>query len=609
MQEFIHSLEEGAGKKIVTAAVSVAAVLGLIALFDTLLFRNMTTPEGMEMSQLARNIAEGKGYTTQVWRPLAIHLIQVHHHDVGSLVKEAMPDIQNPPLYPVLLAAWLKLMPFSYKIPTGQNFVYHRPDFWVALFNQLLLLGGALLCYRLASRLFESKVGWMSAGLYIGTWLYWQLGFSGHATLLLVVIFLLLTGALLRLDEAASAETPSAGRALLWAAVAGGLVGAGALTRYAFLWLIVPVALFVLFSTRLRHPMAIGVTLAAFLAVLGPWVGRNLHVCGVPFGTAGYALYHSTEAFPEDELERSLYPRTDNFNRILEVRRKIVNNLREISIAEMPRMGGNWMGIFFLVGILIPFRRSVLNRLRWFTVGAILTMLVIQAASQTQLTRENPDINSENLLAITAPVAFIFGAGLVATLVGQLRLTPPILEFSLLVTVVVACSFPMVLGFTPPLPYISSVVYPPYYPPFLQRYVGHLNDNGTASLWEKDLVMSDVPSALAWYARCPAITLSLNYRNDPADKVKDDFFELSDYRKTIKGLYLTPRTLKSVPVKAVVDMAKAEGGKEIRSRWENFVGYVMLRGKLPPEFPLQRWADATTGVWPEQLYAEQMPAR
>lgn len=108
--------------------------------------------------------------------------------------------------------------------------------------------------------------------------------------------------------------------------------------------------------------------------------------------------------------------------------------------------------------------------------------------------------------------------------------------------------------------------------------------------------MSDVPQAITWYSRCPSMILSLNYRVDPAEKVKDDFFELNDYRRTVKALYLTQRTLKTIPVKGVVDE-----GKDIRSKWENFIGVLMIQRKLPPEFPLQNWAD---GIWPEQLYAE-----
>ena len=401
-------------------------------------------------------------------------------------------------------------------------------------------------------------------------------------------------------EEAAAAETPAPARVLLWASLAGVCVGLGALTRYSFLWLIIPVVAFFLLRLQDRRPVASVAALAAFLLVFSPWVVRNVQVSGTPFGTAGYVIAQGSEAFPEDELDRALYPRWDSYDKIKEVRRKVVTNVREIVGNQLPRMGGNWVGIFFLVGLLMPFRRPSLNRVRLFLVAAIGTLVVVQAGGQTTLSKENPEVSSENLLAIVAPAAFIFGAGVVFSLVSQFRLSPPLLQGGLLAAFLGVCCLPLILCFAPPLPYLSAVVYPPYYPPFLQR-IGRMNDSGSASTWEKELVMTDVPTAMAWYSRCPAVMLTLNYRNDPADKLKDDFFELNDYRRTVKALYLTQRTLKTIPVKGVVDT-----GKEIRLRWENFIGTLMTKGKLPAEFPLQRWAD---GIWPEQLYAEFPPPK
>lgn len=595
LQEAIHNFEEGAGKQLVTTFVAIVAMVAMVAIFDTVLFRNMTTPEGMEAAQLARNLADGKGYTSLILRPFAMELIQKRRHEMGNLVKENLPDIQNPPLYPVLLAGWLKLMPFSYKLQTGKTFTQYRPDFWIALFNQLLLLIAVWLVYRLAVRLFDPTAGWMSAAAFAGTWLYWQLAFTGHGTLLLVVLFLLLSEALFRADEAGSGETPSPGRVLAWAAIAGLCVGLGALTRYSFVWLIFPVMAFLLFFVKPSHVIPAVVALVSFLVVFSPWVVRNIHVSGAPFGLAGYAICQGTEAFPEDELERSIHPKFETYDYLQEARRKVVNNLRDITATELQRIGGNWLGVISVVGLLIPFRRPALNRLRWFGILAVVFLLLAQAGGRTYLTKENPDISSENLLVIVAPLLFIFGVGLILSLVGQLRLTPPLLQYLLLVSIVITCSLPMILSFLPPLPYVSSVVYPPYFPPFFQR-IGRLSESGTASTWEKELIMTDVPAGISWYSRCPSAPLTLNYRNDPADKVKDDFYELSDYRRSVKALYLTQRTLKNVQVRGMAD-----AGKDLRARWENFVGFVLIKGKLPPEFPLQRWAET---IWPEQFYAE-----
>lgn len=600
LQEFIHSVEEGAGKRVISLLVSAVVFAGLMVLFDTLWFRNMTTPEGMDAAQVARNLAEGKGYTTSLVRPLAVRLVEKQQGQAGQLLKEEFPDLQHPPLYPVLLAGWLKLMPFKYYIEPGQTFDYHRPDLWIAVFNQVLLAFAAVLVYRLARRLFDPTAGWVSMAVFATTWLFWQFTFAGHSTMLLVVLFLLLAHCLVRADDAAVAEVPQAGRILLWAGCAGICVGLGALTRYSFLWLILPVVGFFAFLMKPGRVAPAILALATCLVLVAPWVVRNIQVSGAPFGTAGFAIYEGTETFPEDEIQRALHPNFEGFD-YHEVRRKFFYGVRDLVSTELPRLGGNWLGILSLLGLLIPFRRPTLNRLRWFLVLSLAFLCVAQAGVKTRFTLDTPDVHSENLLAIAAPLAFIFAVGLVLTLVSQLRLPHPLLEYLTLIGVVMIGALPMILAVIPPRPYATKIVYPPYYPPFFQR-IGRLNEQGTASGWAKELIMSDVPEAIAWYSRCPSVMLTVNYQNDPGDKLKDDFFEFSDYRKTIRALYLTQRSLKSVPLKGI-----AQTGKDVRTRWENFLGLVLKQGHPPEKFPLQNWVNEN--IWPEQFYAEARGGR
>jgi hypothetical protein len=42
-------------------------------------YRNLATQEAMDSAQLARNIAEGKGYTTLFIRPFSLYLVQSHN--------------------------------------------------------------------------------------------------------------------------------------------------------------------------------------------------------------------------------------------------------------------------------------------------------------------------------------------------------------------------------------------------------------------------------------------------------------------------------------------------------------------------------------------------
>ena len=65
------------------------------------------------------------------------------------------------------------------------------------------------------------------------------------------------------------------------------------------------------------------------------------------------------------------------------------------------------------------------------------------------------------------------------------------------------------------------VVYPPYYPPDIQA---RRLDEGN------ELMMSDVPWAVAWYGHHQCVWLTLN--------CQDEFFAINDYMKPVQALYL-----------------------------------------------------------------------
>ena len=139
------------------------AVMGVVLLtvgYNWRAFRNMATQEAMDMAQLGRNIAQGKGYTTLFIRPFSIYLVKQRNLETGTAppagkvadlaeLRGMHPDLANPPVYPVVLAALMKILPFDYTASAttrfwsnGGRFWRFQPDFLIALFNQLLLAGG-----------------------------------------------------------------------------------------------------------------------------------------------------------------------------------------------------------------------------------------------------------------------------------------------------------------------------------------------------------------------------------------------------------------------------------------------------------------------------------
>ena len=116
VQEIIHSLEEGKWAKRIRGLVLLLLIGSLGLVYYLNLTRNFTAPEAMDAAQLARNIAEGRGYTTQFIRPLSLDILRQQGAVSDVELRSEFPDITNPPVYPMLLAGLMKVLPFEFEI-------------------------------------------------------------------------------------------------------------------------------------------------------------------------------------------------------------------------------------------------------------------------------------------------------------------------------------------------------------------------------------------------------------------------------------------------------------------------------------------------------------
>jgi len=591
IQNLIHKLEVGAGPRFFRVAAVLLAVLALALRYDFHAYRNLATPEGMDAAQLARNISEGKGYTTLFIRPLSLYLVQSHTEAGASLsptntsfdfahVKAAHPDLANPPVYPVLLAGLMKVLPFHYAVETKKpfwsdngKFSRYQPDFLIAVFNQILLVAAAGLTFFIARKLFDANVAWLSAVLMVGCELLWRFSVSGLSTMLLLVIFLGLTWCLLKSEEISREPQPRANWLLGLAVLAGLLTGVGALTRYAFGWTIIPVIVFlVLFGgqKKAQHAMA---ALGACLLVLAPWVVRNFVISGTPFGTASFAAAETTLLFPQFQLERSVHPDLGHLVWLTPYLHKLAANGQGILTNGLTRLGGSWATLLFWAGLMLSFRSVAVRRLRYFLLFCLGTFIVVQALGQTQIAAESPEVNSENLLVLLTPLVFIYAVSLFLTLLEQMNLPALQLRYPIVAAFTAMSCLPMIFVMLPPK--TSPVVFPPYYPPEIQQIAGWMR--------ETELTMSDVPWAVAWYGERQCVWVTLN--------TQDDFEAVNDWVKPVRGLYLTPETLDS---RFISDW--------VRSRdysWGGFILQVVTQNQIPPHFPLRI---APSGYLPERLF-------
>jgi len=594
-QDLIHRLDVVGGPRVFRVGLAVLAVAALLCLYDWRAFKNMSTQEAMDSAQVGRNLAQGKGFSTGFIRPLSIYLLKRHGQQRPANASDPArlngphPDLANAPVYPLVLAGLMKVLPFHYPVSSGGfwtnggAFWRYEPDFLIALFNQLLFLALVVSVFFLARRLFDAPVAWLSGVLMLGGELYWRFTVSGLPTILLLLLFTGLAWGLTLLEEESRQPKWGPAGSLLLAGAIGALVGLGGLTRYGFGWLILPVAAFVILFSNPRQRVTLTlIILGAFGAFMGTWIARNVWVSGTPFGTAGYAVLEGTTLFPANRLVRSLEPDL-SWLAMTPLWVKLLANTREIIQNVLPKLGGTWVSAFFLVGLLVNFRNPSTRRLRYFLLMCLPVLAVVQALGRTALSEASPELNSENFLVLLAPLVLVYGVGLFFLLLDQVEL--PVLQMRYLVIGLfgaLAC-LPMVLVFLPPR--TSPVAYPPYMPDIIQRYSGYLKQD--------ELMMSDIPWAVAWYGQRQCVWLTLQVLPKAKDLTPrhEDFFAINDFLKPIHALYLTAESMDSKFVSQWV-----QAGEE---SWGGFVAQTVLLKQEPVTFPLRKADDR---YFPYQLF-------
>ncbi|MBR5977928.1 MAG: hypothetical protein IK033_02900, partial [Verrucomicrobia bacterium] len=312
-QEFVNAIDsEGAVRWWKHLLMFLLAVC-LFAFYNLQEYRNFSNSQAMDMAQLARNIAQGKGYVTDNIRISSMFMVAEQNHG-DYMLNGNHPDIVNPPLYPVVLAGLMKaaspLIPLEYS--PRNDVLRFFPEMLITFFNQALLFLCAILTYSLGKKMFDREVGYFAAIVLILNDMLWKFSISGLPTLLSMLILLILFRLLYSFRIRNHTENvndlssiPSIGWTLGKGFLIGLLVGAACLTQYALGWIIVPVLWYVMLSARKSRKTIAGLTVViVFACVVAPWITRNFMVSGMPFGLATYAPAAETSKLTDNILER-----------------------------------------------------------------------------------------------------------------------------------------------------------------------------------------------------------------------------------------------------------------------------------------------------------------
>jgi 4-amino-4-deoxy-L-arabinose transferase-like glycosyltransferase len=562
VQSAVFNIELGRGKRVLQWLLVVLVAIALSLVYTAGQFRGLDRREAMDMAQLARNISQGKGFTTYVIRPLSLWQLKTYRDDHEQRFMEH-PDLVNPPLYPLVLAGLFKLLPNSvFDFNPTKDQIY-APERWVMVpFNQLCLLGSLLLAYFWAKQIFDSRVAVTAGLLLLFSDTLWAYSISGLPTNLLMLLFLLAMYCLFRADQrlnppaAAEGEQPAArqpldGTPILLILASSVLMGLCFLTRYMSAFLLLPMIVYVarVLSGR-RAGMWAVIYALVFLAVITPWLVRNYNLSKSVLGVAKYE-YVGGEA-----MQREYHPEPSKFSLRTTVARFLTGTRKHLT-GSLKNIGSGFFIFFFVVGVMYGFRRPDTARLRRVIVGGLLCAIIGMGFLAINGEMPESETNGWNLLVLFLPLVAVYGTAFFYLLLDRIPFRVRLTRAAAIGAFAALNVAPMLYTLLPPR--LGPFPYPPYCAPYARL----------VSEWFKpdEVGTSDMPWETAWYGDRRTVWLPTTI---------DEFYEIHDFvaPHNTQFLFLTPYMLDR-PFQSGIMKGEYKG-------WAS-----VMRGQLPKAFPLQ----------------------
>jgi hypothetical protein len=568
-QELVHWLEMGAGARWVRLAAMLAGTLALSLLVAWKQFHGPVSEATLVQADVGRQLAAGQGFTTLVNYPQTVAVLKTR--GVRFDARQPLPELHQAPLYSLLVAAGLKLIPAH-----AREIMFAAPpvppdgfggDYFLLALNLILLWIAAWLTFELGRRLFDPRVGWLATLALLLSVSIWQATVAVNGLPLLMVLSLAGFWVWLRLDLQITATGPTRAP-LLPLAVLGGICGLLFLAEYSAGVLVLVAIGYAI--VRLRDVAAwtgTAVLLLCFAVVTGPWIARNVMLTGSPVALAiqNVALKAGDPTAEPAATRATLSaeaPRID----LKKVANKALTSLQENLKGRIWSGGAMWLAAFFVAGWLYPFRSPVTNRLRWVFSAALLLLLGAQAAL-------NSGETEQHVAVWLAPLLMIFGAGFFFVLLGS---NPVLASWPRLAmgALLLAQAVPLVHDVLEPRR--LHFQYPPYFPALFQGMRQELQRRDPTGRFG---IMADVPAGVAWYGRVRAWSQPPRLR---------DFYAIT-LEQPIGELLLTPRTLdrpffSELNARPILPGTLAAIPNRFGEWGEIYGG--LLTGSLPREFPL-----------------------
>lgn len=476
VQSMIYSLEEGAGRALLRLFIA-AVVSALVCTgYAVSQFRGLTRGDSMELAQIGRSLAEGRGFTTRCVRPADLWFL-ARAGKAAPAPGEGIPDLRHAPAYPALVGWALRAVkpPLDGRTagrlaPADTRVILPVGVLFTALSGLLVLAVG--------SRLFGTRVGVAAFAAFVLSDATLSATISGGSA----PLGMFLTTASVACGLAAvglrSRQAP------VWAwlpfvVLAGLASGLAALTAYALIAVPIAVALVIGSGFVRGRGLVVTLFLVTTLGVLAPWAMRNHQVSGGLLGIVPHASLNGSALFPGDGWDRAVSSPDARPQAVLTaLRHKAIGNLKALYGQSLPMLGGIAIAGFFLLALFHRFDEDQAAPLKWGVALALGLTMVLAAFG-----RPGPDV-----LLPYLPLAAVLGAALLFRMLDQVTGLAAEMQSLAAWAWVGLAALPMVLTLGGPAP---AGAYPPYAPSLI-GYVSSLMKPG-------ELMATDIPWAVAWY--------------------------------------------------------------------------------------------------------------
>jgi hypothetical protein len=422
--------------------------------------------------------------------------------------------------------------------------------------------------YLLISRIFDAKIAGVCAILMLFCETFWSYSLSGLPQMLMLLLFSCGLYFVYRAVEAATN-----GRIVFAPAIIAGIFFTLlALTHWVTVWIALGYIIFAAIAFRPRG--LVGISTLALLIIPSTFVMvRNYDITGTPFGTAFLTLYNGLGNGSEVAVMRNADLAADPL-----VLDGMISKILQTTLLQttdiIPFLAGIIVAPLFFLALLHPFKRQSIAMFRW----AILLMWIFGALGLAFFGISRSPLDPNQIHLLFAPIMVAYGLAFVSILWSRLDFvaSTPMLRNVHHMAIVGICALPLVLSL-PQKVRVGMTLrdrggvphWPPYYAPALN------SDTSGLKGWvaENQVVFSDQPWAVAWYADRMSIWLP---------PTKEGFLKMesaaTDLQTRTVGILISPSSHGSGPI------------SEVAERYRDFTSLVLdgrvILATYPPGFTI-----------------------